>query len=101
MKWDASSVTWASFVGVHGLNHDEYSVPLVAAAPGKPAGWHEVDVLASVRRWQAAAPLASSTLLHSPPPSPPPHLHRRLSGVSTTHRPEYCDCVRRDRRTPH
>ena len=59
VPWDASSATWTSFVGEHGLNDGdddetgEYSTVLVATAGAHPDGWHQLDVLTSIQRWQA------------------------------------------------
>ena len=49
--WDSSTVTWNSFTGTAGLNGDEYHAANTQAASANVAGWHAVDVTASVNSW--------------------------------------------------
>jgi hypothetical protein len=60
IPWEASETTWNTFSGSQGLNEDEYRVPAVGTAPGRPSNWTqatnpsawlEVDVTASINRW--------------------------------------------------
>ena len=50
--WSSATVTWNSFTGSAGLNTNEYNAAMVSTVYANPAGWHEVDVTASVNSWK-------------------------------------------------